>query len=292
MYKIHNDIFSLCISEKGAELEEVCVKGINILWQGNQPWEEKSPILFPIIGNLKDGFYKYKEQSYFMNTHGFLKKQHFDLVEQKEDSITLKSTYSAETLIDYPFKYEFYITYTLIENRIQILLKVKNLQQEKMYFSLGLHPGFDYDGLSRLFAEDFSLFLSPRFVHQVEFNPVFVDKIKKTSLPLSFHLKELSSLLKDKKTLCYQGVKQITLASKTNALSIKHTMPFVAFWQCNPDDPRFLCIEPWMGLPDKDVTNHQISEKFHIQQLDGREAFHTNIEIEYLEGAYNGINSL
>ncbi|MDE6408109.1 MAG: hypothetical protein K2K48_07535 [Anaeroplasmataceae bacterium] len=284
MYKIQNEIFCLSVSEFGAEPEKIIIKDVNVLWNGNEPWQEKSPLLFPIIGNLKDGYFKYGKQNYFMKTHGFLKDQQFQVVNHKDNSITLKSTYTEQTLAQYPFLYEFYITYSLIDHQIKISIEVCNLGEKEMLFSVGLHPGFDYNGLRTLLGDNIEILFSPTQVNSILFNPNFVKKIENITLPNSLNLASLSLELLSKKTICYQGVNQIDLKSQTNSLRIKHSMPFISLWQSTPENPQFLCIEPWYGLPDKCRTNHRLEDKLHIQKLKSNESFKTEIIIEYIEG--------
>ncbi|MDE6242213.1 MAG: hypothetical protein K2M08_07325 [Anaeroplasmataceae bacterium] len=284
MYKIQNEIFCLSISEIGAELEEVFVKGINVLWNGQKLWKGKSPLLFPIIGNLKDGYFMYENQKYFMNTHGFLKEQRFEVIHHKESSITLKSNYTKETLAQYPFLYDFYITYTVLNHQIKIQIEVCNLDEKEMLFSLGLHPGFDYNGLRTLLGDHLEVSLSPNQSKSIFFDPNFVKKIENIELPHSIDLPSLSLELLREKTICYQGIHQVDLKSQTNVLRIRHSMPFVAFWQSKPENPEFLCIEPWCGLPDECITNHQLQDKLYIQKLKGNDSFKTDIIIEYIEG--------
>ncbi|MDE7105857.1 MAG: hypothetical protein K2O22_01670 [Anaeroplasmataceae bacterium] len=284
MYKIQNEIFCLSISKLGAELEKIMVKDINVLWNGRELWQEKSPLLFPIIGNLKDGYFKYEKQNYFMKAHGFLKDQQFEVVCQEENSITLKSTYTEQTLAHYPFLYEFYITYTVLNHQIKISIEIVNLDDKEMLFSVGVHPGFDYAGLRTLLGDELEISFSPNQVNSVSFDPNFVKKIEKVILPDSLELSRLSLELLSKKTICYEGVNQIDLKSQTSLLRIRHSMPFVAFWQSTPENPKFLCIEPWCGLPDKCKTNHQLKDKLHMQKLKSKSSFKTDIIIEYLEG--------
>lgn len=284
MYKIQNEIFCLSISERGAELEKIIVKDINVLWDGRESWQNKSPLLFPIVGNLKDGYFKYENQSYFMKAHGFLKDQLFEVVSQKENSIKLKSTYTEQTLAHYPFLYEFYITYKVLDYQIIISIEICNLDEKEMLFSVGLHPGFDYAGLKALLGDNLEISFSPNRVNSVSFNPNFVKKINQTILPDSLELSRLSLELINQKTLCYEGINHIDLKSQTGSLRIRHSMPFVALWQSTPENPKFLCIEPWCGLPDKCKTNHQLKDKLHIQKLKSKRSFKTDIIIEYKEG--------
>lgn len=284
MYKIHNEVFCLSINELGAELEELSIKGISVLWKRNELWQAQSPILFPIIGNVKDGYYIYKDKIYPMKAHGFLKEERFEIVSHKESSITLKSKFHPDTLKQYPFFYEFYISYILKDNQIKIAIEIKNLGNDEMLFSIGLHPGLDYDGLKKIIGDDITLWFSSNQIQSVEFDPIFVNKIKPQTIDSSITLSHISNELKKKKTICYQGVSQVDIKAQTGGLRMKHTMPYLAFWQSRPEDPKFLCIEPWYGLPDETTTNHQLTQKKGILRLGAKDTFTTEVEISFLEG--------
>ncbi|HAI85074.1 MAG TPA: aldose epimerase, partial [Chitinophagaceae bacterium] len=64
---IENNIITVAISTLGAELQSIYRKDIPLeyLWQGNpQFWGKRSPVLFPIVGGLKEGKYHYAGNSY------------------------------------------------------------------------------------------------------------------------------------------------------------------------------------------------------------------------------------
>lgn len=73
------------------------------------------------------------------------------------------------------------------------------------------------------------------------------------------------------------------MRSQTKVLRIENQMPYTAFWQANPTNPLFICIEPWHGLPDDESTTHQLIDKRGIQKLEENKTFLTEIEISYLE---------
>ena len=44
MVQIKNDVFCLDISETGAELTNLSIRGVNILWKRSSLWNNQSPI--------------------------------------------------------------------------------------------------------------------------------------------------------------------------------------------------------------------------------------------------------
>ena len=60
MFTIQNDLLSVSINERGAELNSIFHKGTNLeyLWNADPAfWAKKSPVLFPIVGTLKDNVF-------------------------------------------------------------------------------------------------------------------------------------------------------------------------------------------------------------------------------------------
>jgi galactose mutarotase-like enzyme len=67
---------------------------MEFMWSGDPAfWGKRSPVLFPIVGGLKNGSYEYNGQLYKMSRHGFARDMEFDVSWQKEDGImfTLRS---------------------------------------------------------------------------------------------------------------------------------------------------------------------------------------------------------
>lgn len=101
-----------------------------------------SPILFPICGNLPDNTYTYNGKSYTLKQHGFARDAAWQVIGSSDNSVTIELTSSDRTLNSYPFAFQLQITYTLVQNRLEILQNITNLSQETMPFSIGLHPYF------------------------------------------------------------------------------------------------------------------------------------------------------
>jgi len=62
MFTIENDILTVNINPKGAELDSIYHKQnqLEYLWSGDPAvWGKKSPILFPIVGTLKNNTFYY-----------------------------------------------------------------------------------------------------------------------------------------------------------------------------------------------------------------------------------------
>lgn len=281
MIKIQNNHFCLGISPIGAELDFLYVNDVNILWQKNALWGRQSPVLFPIIGSLKDGYYLYENQRYEMPVHGFVKDKSFVVEQSTSNVLRLVTKHTEETLQMYPFKFELSITYALIHKTLKVILEVKNIDDKPIYFSIGMHPGFSYYGLRDFFEEKFGLLFHPTSVPFVNFSPTFVSGLEEHQIKEQ-SFEELSKVLMEKRTLCYEGLNAIEIKSKNKSILIENDMSHLAFWQKNPENPEFICIEPWHGLPDFEDTDHDIEHKKNLTKLDVEQVFTTSFQISIL----------
>ena len=142
---IENDTLIVNIESRGAEIKSILNKreGIEYIWGGDPAfWSKTSPVLFPVVGALKDNTYWYNSQSFHLPRHGFAREKEFKIQDQKVASITFFIESDPQTLELYPFPFELSITYNLEGNALLVTYLVKNRGKEIMLFSLGGHPAF------------------------------------------------------------------------------------------------------------------------------------------------------
>ena len=73
-YQLQNDQLALTIHSLGAELTSLkdSLTQTEYIWQADPTfWKRHSPVLFPIVGSLKNKAYTYADQTYPMGQHGF-----------------------------------------------------------------------------------------------------------------------------------------------------------------------------------------------------------------------------
>jgi galactose mutarotase-like enzyme len=79
---LENEFYTIKIHPSGAELYSVYSKKINreILWQADsQVWARHAPVLFPIVGKLKENKFQYNEKWHELSQHGFARDLQFDV---------------------------------------------------------------------------------------------------------------------------------------------------------------------------------------------------------------------
>ena len=145
MITLKNQYLTVLINEQGAELTSVKdTDGLEYIWQADPAfWKRHAPILFPIVGRLKDNQYTYAGQTYEMTQHGFARDNQFEVESQLPTKVSLVLRPTEETLAKYPFKFELRIIYELVDHQLNVSLNVINPSQDTLLFSIGAHPGFN-----------------------------------------------------------------------------------------------------------------------------------------------------
>ena len=122
---IENENLRVAMQSKGAELDSIVHKQnkLEYLWQGDAAfWGKKSPVLFPIVGNLKDNAYLYQGKKYTLSRHGFARDRVFEVEHHTADKAIFLLKSDAESFKNYPFDFEFRVHYTLKNNQLSRLV--------------------------------------------------------------------------------------------------------------------------------------------------------------------------
>ena len=257
------------ISTHGAELQSLRRKnGMEYLWQGDADvWSGRSPILFPICGGLKDGMYVFDGRKYKLEKHGFAKKLDFKLESQNRSRAVFLLCESEDTLISYPFRFDFRVCYELDGKKLTVTYDIKNKSEKTMYFSCGAHEGFalpcGVNGCKIMFEKPESLnsckvadgILSSEY-----------EKISENSQLLSLnedYFKEDALIFKE------LASRSVTLVNDSGDRRIRvdfEDFDHLLLWQvCGA---KFLCIEPWTGLPDIVGSDYELTRKESITPLE------------------------
>ena len=296
-YEIKNNFIKAKIKAFGAELnslqklnkevDEKIAEEIEYLWQGDSKyWNRHSPILFPIVGRLKNDTYNYKNKKYSMNQHGFARDKEFELIKHEIDFIEFRLKSDEKSLKLYAFLFELYISYTLENSKVIISYKVINKNQDKMYFSIGAHPAFNWPIKENLNEKKEDYFLE--FENIKETKRYFLnDKglvYKDEKLEINdnkFFLNE--DVFKDDALVFNDtNIKTISLKNTKNGRFIKvdfERFPYLGIWS-KPNGAPFICIEPWFGIADEQNSNQNIEDKRGIISLKKDEVFSCFYSIE------------
>lgn len=131
------------VKADGAELTSLRdAEGRELLWQAGEAWPRHSPILFPIVGKVKDDTLHIGMDRYPMGQHGFARDSRFELVEQDAASCRFLLADSAATRAVYPFPFRFEVTYALHGTTLSVTFAVTNPGEGTLPCSVGAHPAF------------------------------------------------------------------------------------------------------------------------------------------------------
>ncbi len=279
---LSNSIISAQIKSLGAEL---CSLKDNTnrdyIWEGNPAfWGKHSPVLFPIVGTLKNNTFYHNDKKYTLSRHGFAREKEFQLVEKTESSATFSLQSNSETLKNYPFKFELQIQYILIGTTLELTYRIINKDNTDMPFSIGAHPAFalprDFEDYSLAFEEveplEYTLLENDLVSKQTE-------KIKTNSntVPLTYELFESDALI-------FNTLKSnsLTIVEKENPiLKVQfENFPNLGIW--TKVGAPFICIEPWFGYSDTTESKGNLFEKEGIIVLKTDTTFQAKFSIEIL----------
>lgn len=277
---IENGILRATINHLGAELTALEKEGKNYIWEIDEKyWNKTSPILFPIVGGLKNNEYLFDDENFSLPRHGFAREKMFQMVNKTESSVTFSLQYDEETLKIYPFKFELQIIYSLHDSELFVKYFIKNLDSKTLYFSIGAHPAFKIEGDFENYSLEFDRPETLIF-YQLHDN-LFSGKTREiqlnsTQLPLDYQLFENDAIvLKNYTTTSLKLFNQ-----NQPILNVKFSeFPYLGIW--TKKDAPFICIEPWLGIADNHNASGKIEEKEGIQTLEAlsQQSFEWSIEL-------------
>jgi len=273
MFTIENEWLKVDIIAKGAELTGIYNKKYQLEYMWNADplfWAKSSPVLFPIIGTLKDDTYLYEGKSYKLSRHGFARDMQFSVIHQENESIGFRIESSSETKQKFPFDFQFEIRYSLHENRLKVEYVVKNTGPGKMYFSVGGHPAFKLPLADGLNYSDYYLEFN-KSETAVRWPISKQGLIEKEPAPLLQNSNQLTLTKKlfEKDALVCKHLRSTAVTLKSakseHGLSFDFAgFPFLGLWASPNAD--FLCIEPWCGIADSVDTNQELKQKEGIYE--------------------------
>ncbi|SDE04765.1 aldose 1-epimerase family protein [Niabella drilacis] len=275
IYQKENSALKIAVSEKGAELQSLIDKstGQEYMWSGDPAvWGKHSPVLFPVVGTLKDNTYEYEGRRYHLNRHGFAREMNFVPVGQLADEIVFLLKQTEETLGVYPFEFDLKLKYRLDGKTLTVTYDVCNTGAQKMWFSIGGHPAFKLP----LFRGDAYAEYALEFEEKEHAGkwPIEAGGLLARE-PVPF-LNNTNILRLNKGLFAKDAVVLKDLRSRRLALRSDRTgtgfdfswtgFPYLGIWAAPGAD--FVCIEPWCGIADTVGSGQDLTEKEGICGLE------------------------
>lgn len=274
MITLENDYLKVSLTTKGAELQSLISKETKIeyLWNGDPKfWAKHSPVLFPIVGALKDDSYIYKGKTYKLSRHGFARDQVFNIEKQSKTEVVFTLSQSEESLKVYPFYFQLKLKYQIIDKKLNLTYEVVNTGTDELLFSLGAHPAFAVPNTPNTVYEDYYL----AFNGDDKLNYWKLDgglvATETDNIELGGHKLNLKHNLFYNDALVFKTMQSncISLLNTKNEFGLHfhfEDFPFFGIWAA-PDAP-FVCLEPWCGVADSINHNQRLERKEGINRLD------------------------
>lgn len=264
---ISNDRIKATISTLGAEIQSVTVDGKENIWEGDpNVWSGHAPLLFPICGGLRDDAYVFGGKSYTLEKHGYARFAEFTAEKVSENEATFLLCSDDTSRKQFPFEYELRVTYTIEENKINVVYSVKNTDAKDMYFSIGAHEAYacpeGIEEYSIEFEKSENLVCNALEGNYLSHETYSVgENTRELALKYDYFavdalvflsLKSRKAFLKNRTTgrkieVDYDGFDYLLLWTKPGA--------------------KYICIEPWCGIPDFADSTGDFTKKEGIIRL-------------------------
>ena len=258
LFQISNDKITIQVDSMGAELKSLkdVASGREYMWHADpQYWKRTSPVLFPLVGGLKDGIYRLDGREYPMGQHGFARDMEFQLKSQVASEIWFVLESNEETMQKYPYPFTLELGYELKENTVVVKWIVKNPAKEEMYFSIGGHPAFLCPIEEGTKQTDYSIRLDAgEKVTASTLDNGLVDGktvdhcLDQGMLSVTEHLFDGDALVIE-----HDQAHSVALVKPDGEayLTVTFDAPLFGIWSPPKKQAPFICIEPWYGRCDR-----------------------------------------
>jgi galactose mutarotase-like enzyme len=245
---------------------EICAiqddDGRDYLWPASPPWPRHAPVLFPIVGRLRDDTLRHAGRTYRMTQHGFARDRVFDWRDSNPCSCRLSLADDDVTRKIYPFAFRFEVAYSLGADGLSITYTVANPGEENLPAS-GAHPAFLWPLRVGVAKEAHRLIFDvdePETLRGVEGGlltpPTRPSPIGGRVLPLSVELFDADALILDpprSRSVRYEGPGGPAIRVSWEGFRE------LGIW--SRKDADLLCIEPWYGTASPTTFDGEFSEK-------------------------------
>ncbi|MDZ4665823.1 MAG: aldose 1-epimerase family protein [Bacteroidota bacterium] len=283
VYNLRSNNLVVSINSKGAEICSVKYNELEYIWQARaDAWPRHTPVLFPIVGRLKNNSFNYDDQSYSLSQHGFARDKEFKCISQSGKEMHFELVSSIETKKVYPFEFSLTIKYILQDDNLICTYEVSNPSSRILLFSIGAHPGFKVPLLENEKFEDYKLKLDSTKKYQTTVLSDGLLSDGKKELFLTNGDLNLSIDLFDTDALVFEDsqIDSISLISPSGK-GVELTCvgwPYFGIWS-KKGCKEFVCLEPWHGIADGVNNGGDLKTKRGIIELQPEKKFECSFSI-------------
>ncbi|MCU0359294.1 MAG: aldose 1-epimerase family protein [Bacteroidia bacterium] len=288
LFTLQSDEISIRVNSRGAELCSIKSNtGFEYLWQANPlVWPRHAPVLFPVVGKLKNNQFVFKQKTYTLNQHGFARDLDFLPIICKCNELSFLLTSNENTKASYPFDFKLQLSYVLNKNTLICSYKVENTGTDCLFFSLGAHPGFS---LAPKNNEEYPYLEFEK--EELLLNELQSGLISETMRLCPCPNKRLhlrAELFKnDALVMANHQINAISLFLNATGRKVSLSCrgwPYFGIWsKPNPANGNldFVCLEPWHGLADTIQHRGKLEDKTGILKLQPAKVFETAFELSF-----------
>jgi len=270
---LRNSHLEIQVDSFGAELNHIISLDdrTEYLWQGDPGiWGRRAPVLFPIVGKVSNGMYRFNGKEYPMGQHGFARDEEFELIGSSGDEVTFRLRDRPHLLRVYPFPFELLVSYRLAGSGIAVKFQVRNTGTSMMWFSIGAHPGFSCPIEPGLAFDDYIV----EFDRAITASRHLIEDglIRREAEPFLDGQSTLALYprLFDHDAIVLKGtpVRHVILRATGGKKFVRVEFPgwpYLGIW--TKPGP-FLCIEPWYGIADSVSFVGDLAAKEGILRLE------------------------
>lgn len=264
------------IARKGAEMVSYRSEGKEYIWHGDPAvWAGHGPVLFPVIGMVKEGYTTIGGTRYEMPKHGLARHASFSVTMEGEDFVELTFNATEETKSHYPFDFSLHVRHMVRPHGFTTVYRIENHGEEPMPFCIGGHPAFNCPMEKHALFSDYDLVFPEKEDGE---NTLVNNKSLLCGKETLASLRDEGKISLDHHEFDAKDTLLLThLQSRSVKLINRHTgrgimlefpkFPVLAIWSMPRANAPYVCLEPWMGLPDPAEGETKMEEKAHVAIL-------------------------
>lgn len=286
LFQISNDKITVQVDSMGAELKSLkeVAAGREYMWNADPKyWKRSSPVLFPLVGGVRDGVYRLEGKEYPMGQHGFARDMEFKLKSQVAHEIWFTLESGEDTLRKYPYPFVLELGYELADMTVIVKWRVRNPAKDTMYFSIGGHPAFLCPIEEGTKQSDYGIrfdtgekVVSSCLENGLVSGKKITYELQDGVLPVTEHLFD-----KDALVIEHDQAHSVALVAPNGReyLTVSFDAPLFGIWSPPKKQAPFICIEPWYGRCDAADYEGDWRERAWMQPLGAGETFAADYKI-------------
>lgn len=269
MDELNNKWLHVEFSEVGAEMCRIV--GLRTkneyIWNGDpQYWDQHSPLLFPLVGKLRDGKALIDGKVYEIPKHGFVSRERFERISCTASSVTYRLESKPAMHRIYPFPFRLDVTYKLRANHIAVSWTILNTGLNLMPFHIGGHPGINYPNFDpQAKVKAYASFRKPSPIESASVCNTGCLGSDRYDLPLESGFLPITDecFSNDAIIIDENQVENISIfdANKNPYVSMDFDAPVLLLWSPYGVNAPFVCLEPWYGLCDAETYNGEFANR-------------------------------